>query len=631
MIQAPATDQDDEYELLYERLRKTREQFPRPIPGTEDVQHKSLRPLLREYQRDAVSFMIHRERVPDSIPAAFDILTLKSSPTEFFFWNAVTGEFSDVEPPNELLPTGGILADEMGLGKTVEILALILNNPSTKIKSQIPSQPIPGRKIKSKDKLRCLCNTGSLSKLILCTKCEYSQHINCVMKNRIETSLETTENYICPQCWSKEALVDSGATIIVSPYAIGKQWEREISRHISDPNFRVLIYSGVSRFGWISPLDLAQYDVVITDYNVLRPEIYFTATDRKEGSLRHEKRHLSNFSPLPMVKWWRVCLDEAQLVETQTNQCTRMVKTLSTVHRWAVTGTPIEKSINNLHGLLFFLDCFPYNEFSVWSRLAEPFIFNGDSGPLVEGVLQHIMWRTCKRHVLEQLGIPAQTHRCHKIILSDVQKIFYRDQHEQCRMAFLEQVDKMERWGWLDNSESSSNMAKLNPQRLKILLEPLRKLRQDCTVPSVLVKGDQLASKRLLSPDELYSHLFLNNEMEAKSELRSIVSSLNGLAGIAQLVSDFAVAEKYYKAVLARAAENTGQISVDSLLQIHALDNLIKIKRRKEKDGEMQEYSERLKVLEAKYTGNYYQVVSGDGEKYKRKRFKRNFPSDERR
>lgn len=60
-------------------------------------------------------------------------------------------------------------------------------------------------------------------------------------------------------------------------------------------------------------------------------------------------------------------------------------------------------------------------------------------------------------------------------------------------------------------------------------MEPLRKLRQDCTVPSVLNKVVTTTKKKLLSPEELQKHLVNNNENECKSQLRSIASSLNGI------------------------------------------------------------------------------------------------------
>lgn len=82
-----------DYDALYDRIRRSFQELiaSNVINIRElDVQHKSLAPILRPYQSDAVRWMLTSEQ----------------------------------DQPGQ----GGILADEMGLGKTVEVLALILNH-----------------------------------------------------------------------------------------------------------------------------------------------------------------------------------------------------------------------------------------------------------------------------------------------------------------------------------------------------------------------------------------------------------------------------------------------------------------------------------------------------------------------
>lgn len=610
----PAADTESEtledYEHLYERLRKKHVENPRVVPQFKDAQHKHLRPRLRQYQKDAVNFMMHRETVPDSIPAAFDTLKANAIEGREFYLNSYSGELTDERPGNVLLPTGGIIADEMGLGKTVEVLALILNNPRKPTKSE-PKQTQPGKDLPSmaNGPVRCTCSGGYSRSMIRCQRCLSYQHLACVQRSRTPTSTETVDNYICPQCWPQEKLVPTRATIIVSPAAIKGQWMTEIQTHIRDPAFKVMMYEGVSRGGWISPLVVAQHDVVIVDYNVLRAELPFAVRTNKYS--REDRKYLAPSSPLTSLMWWRVCLDEAQMVESTTTMATKMVKTLHTVHRWAVTGTPIEKSINQLFGLLHFLDAAPYNELPIWKTLAQPFLQDNNPDPLIEGVLQNIMWRTCKRHVIDQLGIPPQTQRCHMVAMSDMQSVFYREQHELCRGAFLERAAKLERRGL------AGGVYKWDRSTVNFLFDPLRKLRQDCTMPSIVAsKGEQVQNKRLLSPDELYKYMLTTSERESKGHLRSIVSSLNGLAGISMLLQNYPLASRYYKAALKRAEENKDcAVTVDSLLQIHALHYLVQMLSQKregvEGGDQLDEFRQQQRMLEGKYTSNYYQAVSG--------------------
>ena len=39
-------------------------------------------------------------------------------------------------------------------------------------------------------------------------------------------------------------------------------------------------------------------------------------------------------TPLTRLRWWRVCLDEAQMVESTTAKAAEMALKLQTVHRW---------------------------------------------------------------------------------------------------------------------------------------------------------------------------------------------------------------------------------------------------------------------------------------------------------
>lgn len=91
---------------------------------------------------------------------------------------------------------------------------------------------------------------------------------------------------------------------------------------------QVLIYNGIKQSGWISPTDLSTYDVVLTDYNIMKTEIYYSESNKRETVMRSERRYIIPTSPLTMINWWRVVLDEAQMVETPKNSCSKMVKSL---------------------------------------------------------------------------------------------------------------------------------------------------------------------------------------------------------------------------------------------------------------------------------------------------------------
>ena len=117
---------------------------------------------------------------------------------------------------------------------------------------------------------------------------------------------------------------------------------------------------------YIFPPNLAKYDIVITSYDVLRSELDFSESHDYQH-LRNNKRYFSQVSPLKSVHWWRICFDEAQLVEGTFTRVANMANSLSSKFRWAVTGTPIQKSVNDLFGLFYFIREDPFCHETIWN------------------------------------------------------------------------------------------------------------------------------------------------------------------------------------------------------------------------------------------------------------------------
>lgn len=76
-------------------------------------------------------------------------------------------------------------------------------------------------------------------------------------------------------------------------------------------------------------------------------------------------------TPLTRLRWWRVCLDEAQMVESSTAKAAEMASKLAARHRWCITGTPLSRGLEDLYGLFFFLRAAPLSEKFWWSRVCQ--------------------------------------------------------------------------------------------------------------------------------------------------------------------------------------------------------------------------------------------------------------------
>lgn len=314
----------------------------------ELVQRKVLETDLYPFQKRAVAWMLGRETPSHDQPQKrLSYTQVTDANGQPCFVSHLEGvvcsatHFSAFEEPH-----GGVLAEEMGLGKTVELIALICLNKRDSAEMD-------------------------------------SEH----------TAVRT--------------LVKSRATLIVTPPTILQQWKDELARHA--PGLSVMHYKGVSdvessKKGSQSIVaDLAQRDVVLTTYSVLAKEVHF-AVDPPERSLRQRERKCTRpRSPLVQMYWWRVCLDEAQMVESGVSAAAQVAALLSREHAWAVSGTPLKKDVQDLFGLLVFLRYQPYcNSSAIWNRLIHQY------GDLFKRLFGRITLRHTKDQVRHELRLPPQ-------------------------------------------------------------------------------------------------------------------------------------------------------------------------------------------------------------------------------
>lgn len=205
---------------------------------------------------------------------------------------------------------------------------------------------------------------------------------------------------------------------------------------------------------------MATYDIILTDYKTLQREFYYSNYNSTTRQLRKPAQYLVVKSSLLYINWWRVCLDEAQMFSSTITKPARLVAQLSAVHRWGVTGTPIQKSVDDLYGLMWFLGCSPYDEREKWSTLVDDFNYRANIKPLLTA-LRPIMWRTCKsKDVIAQINIPEQTHLVVNIDMMDLEQFHYNAEHSRCLQAFTQNAQKI---------GSKRKLSALNPHILKIV------------------------------------------------------------------------------------------------------------------------------------------------------------------
>ncbi|KIL91220.1 hypothetical protein FAVG1_05919 [Fusarium avenaceum] len=373
----------------------------------ETIQIDALDSTLYPYQKRSLQWLLQREGVQwsevdhDVVPyeanndeSVYDFKKLLDLDGKEYYLSEVFHTVTrDVKlfRQAETSIKGGILAEEMGLGKTLEILGLILLHQR--------SRPLTQNKLEAQAKL-----------------------------------------------------TPTGATLIVTPPSLRDQWVSEIARHT--PSLSVTIYEGRKRMPGNEDQtvnELAGHDVIITTYSVLSAELHYTTTP-PERSRRHARVYERPRSPLVQIAWWRVCLDEAQMIESGYSQAAKVARVLPRVNAWGITGTPVKDNVDDLQGLLLFLQHEPYCSLNhIWQVL----IHYHKSA--FQRLFNSIALRHTKSMVRDELILPPQQRFVISMPFTAVEEqhyqSLYREMAEACELS-LDGAPLADDWRPSDHAES---------------------------------------------------------------------------------------------------------------------------------------------------------------------------------
>jgi hypothetical protein len=568
-------------------------------------------------------------------------LALPSGARVALSYNALTGCVAWAAPEEPAaVPLGGILADEMGLGKTVEVLALILSNPRPRPGLAPPTSPpprsgrssvaaspstpssIPGSaywndlspKNAHNSELgdSCICGKcipADENRSVICSRCGWRLHPECARLSMGHGEQQLVLPHTCVACAVAQSStggtgggpIAARTTLIVCPTPLLQQWQLEVGRHVLAGALSVAVYPGVNELqrtgrtagglglALLRPSVLAKHDVIITTFDVLRGELHHSGGGASSGSspgsgksMRFSKRYKVVPSPLTSLHWWRIALDEAQMVETSTADAARMALLLPAHHRWCVSGTPLGKGqLDDLFGLLVFLRALPFDNRSVWNHAVRRPVESQSAGAmhrLVE-IIAPLWWRTVKVAVQDQLNLPPQSEMERKLRFSSIERHFYLKQHADTKAHALKLLRRSGTGGdgaWL--------------ARLAL---PLLKLRQACCHPQVGtngLRGQVGSSGGVMTMSQILDSLIDDARVQGEEAQRGVVMTMNGLAAVARMRSEIAACEipratllaeaaSHYRTVLTLAQENRVPIPVTGSMDITGPASLQSIAR----------------------------------------------------
>ena len=292
---------------------------------------------------------------------------------------------------------GGILADDMGLGKTLQIITLLEH-----------------------------ARLEAISKTIDLT--------------------ETASHTACPP----------PVSLIVCPSSLVYNWDSEIE-HFA-PNLKTLLITGTAQERQELLTHYADYDVLITSYDML-------------------KRDIASYDNL---HFHYQIIDEAQYIKNHRTQAARSVCSIHSVTRFALTGTPIENRLSELWSIFEYLMpgfLYPYAYFR--SELEQPIVENKDqiAATRLQQLVRPFIMRRLKTDVLKEL--PDKLEHAVYAQMTDEQNKLYTANALKLQKNLEQQSDSM-----------------FKTSKIQILAE-LTKLRQLCCDPSLIYQNYHGGSAKL--------------------------------------------------------------------------------------------------------------------------------------
>ena len=229
--------------------------------------------------------------------------------------------------------------------------------------------------------------------------------------------------------------------------------------------------------------------------------------------LKHNKAWCSSSTddyecPLMLIQFWRVVLDEVQMVSLRVSRAFQSASLIPRFHSWGVSGTPIKKNMDDLLATLKFLRFFPFNGVLgdyCWNKL----IHNKEE---FSKLWNSLSIRHTKSMVHDDIQLPEQSRILMTMPFTAIEQDLYSRRFEQC----LNEIKLDENGNPLVDDWDIADVV----EQMKYWLTQLRKL---CNLPQI---GRLYVDTKKLANSYLRSH---PNESGSQLQLKTLDSLLHAM------------------------------------------------------------------------------------------------------
>ena len=248
-------------------------------------------------------------------------------------------------------------------------------------------------------------------------------------------------------------------SIVISPSSLALNWMAEAKKFT--PNLKVQVISGNANERRQKILDIKNYDLVITSYDLL-------------------KRDIDKYKDLDYTFKY-IIADEAQYLKNSNTQNAKAIKELKAETRYALTGTPIENSLAELWSIFDYIMpgyLFQYKKFKTMYETPIVKEENQDAMAKLKMLIEPFVLRRTKKEVLTEL--PEKTITVLNNTMDDEQEKIYMSYLAKAKQEVADQIK-------VNGFEKSQIM----------ILAALTRLRQICCHPGLFISDYKGESSKL--------------------------------------------------------------------------------------------------------------------------------------
>lgn len=242
--------------------------------------------------------------------------------------------------------------------------------------------------------------------------------------------------------------------LVVCPSSLSLNWESEIKKFAPELKTLTIIGTAAERSKKIA--EIQNYDVIITSYSLIARD----------------------FADYEQYEFYYHFIDEAQYIKNNATQMAKAVKSINSLHRFALTGTPVENSLAELWSIFdFIMPDYLYGYQYFKKTFETPVVKdkNTKATEALQRIVSPFILRRLKSDVLTELPDKTET-----VLLTDME-----DEQSKVYSANVASVRAAV-------SQSGDN----NSERIKILAM-LTRLRQLCCDPSLVYDNYKGKSAKL--------------------------------------------------------------------------------------------------------------------------------------